>query len=569
MDTAGPAPAAHPLKRTTAVLLLFLASVALAQDTSITDTARRLFDQQRWQELAVLLQSPHPPSTDLDYYYGSALAHLGRWPEARAAFESGRRLRPRDKRFPIELAGVAFKQKDFPRAAREAQTALRLDPADSYTSDFLGAVYFLEGNLEAALKYWNRLSKPQISQVLVDPKPRVDSVLLDRAFAFAPATLLTGHQLLSSDLKVRGLGIFPSFRFDLLARDDNKFDIVFRARERNGWGDSKWEGLFLLLRGLPFQTIYPEYYNVGGEAINLNSMFRWDPEKRRVWASISAPLQGNPKRTYDLLLDLRSENWDIRDSFTGPSQLLGSFNLRREAIAGDIFLLESGRWHWSVGGELSHRDFRSVVPGTALTPSLLSRGYQLKQITQTDASLLRIPEHRLTLDAGASSEIGRIWSDPQHSFFKLQGSTSLHWLPQAMGDDYEMQHQLYLGKTFGDVPFDELFMLGLERDNDLWMRAHIGTRDGRKGSAPLGRTYFLSNWELDKNIYSNGLFTAKLGPFVDTGKITDDVQSLGAHKWLWDVGAQAKLKAFGTGVAFSYGKDLRSGNNAFYVTLLR
>jgi hypothetical protein len=64
-------------------------------------------------------------------------------------------------------------------------------------------------------------------------------------------------------------------------------------------------------------------------------------------------------------------------------------------------------------------------------------------------------------------------------------------------------------------------MLGLERDNDLWMRGHIGTRDGRKGSAPLGRNYFLSNWEAEKNVYGNGLLTLKLGPFVDTGKITD------------------------------------------------
>ena len=112
-------------------------------------------------------------------------------------------------------------------------------------------------------------------------------------------------------------------------------------------------------------------------------------------------------------------------------------------------------------------------------------------------------------------------------------------------------------------------MLGLERDNDLWMRAHIGTRDGRKGSAPMGSTYFLSNWEMDKNIYSNGLFTAKLSPFIDTGTITDDVPGLGSHNWLWDLGGQAKLRVFGAGIAFSYGKDLRSGNNAFYVALLR
>src|SRR5207244_9383452 len=87
------------------------------------------------------------------------------------------------------------------------------------------------------------------------------------------------------------------------------------------------------------------------------------------------------------------------------------------------------------------------------------------------------------------------------------------WFPQMRGDDYKLQEQIRAGKTFGQVPFDELFMLGLERDNDLWLRAHIGTRDGRKGSAPLGRNYFLSNWEIDKNVYDNGIFSVKLSPF--------------------------------------------------------
>ena len=117
-----------------------------------------------------------------------------------------------------------------------------------------------------------------------------------------------------------------------------------------------------------------------------------------------------------------------------------------------------------------------------------------------------------------------------------------HWFPQSQGDDYEIQHRIRAGKTFGDVPFDELFILGLERDNDLEMRGHIGTRDGRKGSAPLGRNYFLSNWEADKNVYRNGIFTVKLGPFLDTGKITDASAGLGSQKWLWDLGAQAKVR---------------------------
>jgi len=62
--------------------------------------------------------------------------------------------------------------------------------------------------------------------------------------------------------------------------------------------------------------------------------------------------------------------------------------------------------------------------------------------------------------------------------------------------------------------------------------------------------------------------TLKLGPFLDTGKITDPGGALGSRKWLWDTGAQVKLLVFGSGVVFSYGKDLRSGNNAFYVSLV-
>jgi len=107
-------------------------------------------------------------------------------------------------------------------------------------------------------------------------------------------------------------------------------------------------------------------------------------------------------------------------------------------------------------------------------------------------------------------------------------------------------------------------MLGLERDNDLWLRAHIGTRDGIKGSAPLGRSFFLSNWEMDKNVYNNGLLGLKLGPFIDTGKVFDTTTALATPKWLCDMGAQAKVSVLGVGVAFSYGKDLRTGNNAFY-----
>jgi hypothetical protein len=203
------------------------------------------------------------------------------------------------------------------------------------------------------------------------------------------------------------------------------------------------------------------------------------------------------------------------------------------------------------------------VQGSTLGPDLLLEGFQLKQLTRVHYALVRLPEHRFAVQTEAASQIARIWSQPAHAFAMVQGAVEVRWFPQLQGDDYAMRFQLHGGGASEQVPFDELFMLGMERDNDLWLRAHVGTRDGRKGSAPLGTHYFLANSEIDKNLYSNGLITAKLGPFFDTGGISG-APNLGSRKWLFDTGAQATLRVLGVGLTFVYGKDLRTGNNAFY-----
>jgi len=562
------------MRATAILIILAFSSFPLRAQTSIYDPKplaeiKQLMAEERWQEIVRLAEIEAERSADLNYCYGIALARLERWDEARRAFQNGLSQQPNDKRFSLELAGVCFKQKNYAEAADYLRRALRLDPADAYANDFLASAYFLQGNLGAALKYWNRVSKPEIEEVRLDPRPKVSPALLDRAFAFAPASVLRLSELQTTEARVSGLNIFPNYRFDLEARSDGKFDVVFRARERNGWGGTKWEGLLSLFRGLPFQTIHPEFFNIRRRAINFESLIRWDAEKRRLRTNLSGPFSGDSKWRYHLDLDLRNENWDVRRSFTDPAPTLGRLNLRKQAFAAEVTSFVNGRLGWSTGVELSHRDFRDVTAGAALTPQLLERGFQLKHLARLDYELVREPQRRFTITAGASTQLGRIWSQSSHVFAKLQGSLRTRWFPQGNGDDYEMQAKVHAGRTFGEIPFDELFTLGVERDNDLWLRAHIGTRDGRKGSAPLGRDYFLSNWELDKNVYSNAFISFKLGPFLDSGRITDSSPGLGSQTWLWDLGAQVKVRALGLGVAFSYGKDLRSGNNAFYVSTVR
>ncbi|MGZ4858379.1 MAG: tetratricopeptide repeat protein [Candidatus Angelobacter sp.] len=551
------------LRAATLVLMALCSSLGSAQ-TDPVSVARQLFEQERWPELVQLLQTTPRNSADLDYYYGVALAHLERWDEAGRALSAGQRLAPNDKRFPIELAGVAFKQKEYEEARHELDRALRLDPKDAYANEFLATVYFLDGNLEAALKYWNRTGKPAIVAVQSEPALRVRPALLDHAFAFAPASTLTLDELSTSNVRLRGLEIFPSFKLDLAARPDGKFDAIFRAQELNGFGNGKLQALVRMFSGILFEEITPEYYNVRGSATNITSLLRFDTDKRRALAAVSGPLGGNPKWRYRVGADLRNENWTVQTSSAGPSTVLGGLNLRRESMNAEISRFVGARWSWSTGLEISHRDVRNVVAGVALTPELLAQGIQVKQKAQFTYELWRSPERRLTISSSANSQAGRIWSQPGQSFEKLQGLVGMHWFPQDRGDDYETQWHVHAGKTFGQIPFDELFMLGVDRDNDLPLRAHVGTRRGQKGAAPLGRNYFLSNFESDKHVYSNGILTVKLGPFLDSGKVLDSSSTLGPHKWLFDTGPQAKLSVLGVGVVLLYGKDLRTGNNAFF-----
>jgi hypothetical protein len=253
----------------------------------------------------------------------------------------------------------------------------------------------------------------------------------------------------------------------------------------------------------------------------------------------------------------------------GTAPASGSLKLEREAVSGSITSFHSGTFDWSLGAELSHRAYRHIDYGTALTPTLAASGFELKQLASIHGTLLDLPERRFSLTAGATSEMARLWSSPPRLFEKLQASAQVHWFPQAQDNRYEAVQQFRAGRTFGSAPFDEMFMLGVERDNDLWLRGHIGTRDRQKGSSPLGYNYFLSNSDFYRRIYTDGLFDIHAGPLLDIGRMDAPTSGLSSSQWFFDTGVEARITVLGTSIVLTYGRDLRSGANAFYGTLAR
>lgn len=550
-------------------------SEAAPQQPSSNDArlsaAQKLFDAGEWEQAARLTSGPSDLPPEFDFLSGMALAKLERWDDSRRAFEAGHRKSPRDPRFLVELAGVNYKQNNFAAAKRHLRAALRLDSRDRYTREFLGTIYFLEGNLEAALKFWNPLDKPRLRNVAIEPPPRLQQTLLSRAITFNAPQVPTREGLLNTESRLGQLGIFPRRRVELIPAEGGTYDAKLHVVERNGWGDSKIEGVISVLSGLPYATVYPEFYNIGGRAINFTSLLRWDDQKRRGFANLSLPLFENPALRLRVYFDARNENWNLTSTFLTSAPPLTNLNMRRIAGGADLRSVVNGRWSWSIGIELAHRSFRNLQTLTSTNEaSFFTDATSLRSWLRFDRSLVRFPERRFAVDSSGEVHLGRTFASGLGAFGTLRGSLHARWFPQAKGDDYEMQATLRAGDTLGRLPFDDLFQLGVERDNDLWLRGHAGTLDGRKGAAPLGRRYLLMNWEADKNIYSNGFFAVKLGPFLDNGSITDSSGLFGSQRWLWDAGAQCKLRVLGSvQVVLIYGRDIRAGRNAFYGTVLR
>src|SRR5438309_3140514 len=436
LDAAGSSRKGFVIFHLIAVLALGFSAFAQdsASDQARLPAAQSAFDAGHWEQAAKLARGPADQSPDFDFLAGLALARLEKWQEAKLAFDAGFRKSPGDSRFLVELAGIAYKQKDFRAAKNHLHAALKLNPRDSYSSEFLATIYFLEGNLEAALKYWNPEDKPRLRSVAFRPSLQLKESLRSRALAFNAPQILTGDALLATQSRLDNLGVFSSRRIALHPAESGNYDLTLHLAERNGWGDSKVEGIVSLLSGLPYATIYPELYNLGRAAVNLTSLARWDPEKRRVSLAFSLPLCGDPSLRLRLYADARNENWNLAQTFLGVGTALTDLNIRRAAAGAEVDSVVNGRWSWSAGAEIANRNFRNLSGHNSPAERAFFTGAtSVAGWLGVHRSLLGVPERRFTLASSAEAKAGREFTDGLGPFAALRGSLRAHWFPRAKG----------------------------------------------------------------------------------------------------------------------------------------
>jgi tetratricopeptide (TPR) repeat protein len=539
-------------------------------------TIEQLYNAGRYEEIVALVPAAEDTPAELDLYRGLALARLQRWKEAEEAFAAGHRKEPANPRFFVELAGAEYKLKDFRAAKANLHRAMRIHPADSYSREFLGTIYFVEGNLDAALQEWNHIGKPEITAINNLPEPRVKNDILQKAFAVSPLSVLQLKELRTTRARLDNLGIFPRYRFELVPTEPSEpnttdsYALEFHSTERNGWGTNWKDGLLRMFSGLVDLTVYPQDYNMGHSARNLDSLFRWDDNKRRVYASFTEPLGGDPRWRLEMHGDARNENWNISQTFLGATQPLLDLNLEKIEAGAQLRAVESGRWSWDAGLSYAYRRFRNATGIASAAAPFFANSGSLEYRADVKYELLYLPEKRFTLDSAASGSFGKNFARGLGAIGSSEGSLTMHWYPKASGSDYETTLRMRAGGEFGQETLDQLYQLGIERENALTLHGVPGSRGGRKGTAPLGRQFVLWNLESNKNIYNNGLIAIQLGPLLDAGRIADSSGYFGSSGWLWDPGGALRVRVPGSvGAIVSYARDMPTHSHTFYITLTR
>ena len=561
-------------------------------------TVRQLYQARAWSEVvrAVPLRAQPMASAELLRLRALALAHLNRLAEADQTLTLALRAWPRDEPLLVELAGVRYRQHRPAQAARLLRRALRLDSSDSYARNFLGTVELLQGNLEAALAQWNRVARPVLAESRIVPEPKLPPLLLDRIAPFAPGGVWTldAYRHTQSELALQPLFAATSDELRPLPYDSangGRFARLVQTVPHPGWRSEPLASALSTLRELPYQAVDPEFWNLAGSATSLTSYLRWDAQKRMVLASVGGPLH-SPDQRLHLDLDARNENWNLAQTLYATSATpqtsagsTGIAGLNQERVVAGVGLDElfGWRWLWQTEGEFSRRRFRSLA-GLPTGSAYFTDSSAMALRSGLRVHLVDAPEHRLRMDGSADAEAERYFTRPLTHAVRLTAGLDEQWLPQPSGDRYRLHVRQRAGQTIGSVPFDQLWMLGFDRDNPLWMRGHNGLANGRKGAAPLGTRYALGNVDFDRLLWRDPFVSVRMGPFVDTGRVYSggaeasvtegaggagnaaaQIPLFGARRWMTDTGLQTRLHLFtGATLVMGWGHDLRSGANTFY-----
>ena len=543
-----------------ACALLLSSAFAFAQ----VDEARQAIDRGEYVRAVNILSQAlaDRPSPDAYLYLGIAYGHIKEYQKAEDVLQEGSKRYPQDSRFHAELANLALDNNDVDAARSELKLALAVDPTNSFASDQLATIDMSQGEVQAALRAWNKSDRPNINDILHNYYLNYGSWVVRRAVAFHPAGTLRYSQWKTTEARLFATDNFTNVGLEIEpTRVPDQYNAVVRTTTKT---NTLADFAFNILKGAVYETSYLNVWNIRNSGMNFTSDYRWSTNKRRLDGMLKIPVPIAGLSFLDVGTTWRSEHWNTSNQIEPQFAPDALFNYGATDLFATFKTIPNYRIELAGGFVYKNRYASGNIPPLVLNSENTGKFFAETNLRLNDGTY----QNRLHVEAFAAKPTivgntqfnGGVAEFNNRVTFSKETRSYFDWSVKA-------------GTVRGSVPVDEYFVLGLDTvPNINLLRAHTASRFGKYGNGPMGTDFVLVNTDFERRLATIPFFNnlnipyvqAKWEVFVDGAKTWDRQNVFQPSKLLVDVGGGIRLETPTNSFNLTYGKSLRDGRNVFY-----
>src|SRR5436190_12475381 len=305
----------------TVFILLFVSHCSFAQ----VDDARDAIDKGEYLRAVNILTDALATNPTADVYLNLGLVYgkMKEYQKAEDTLKEGSRRYPQDFRFHNELADLYLTNNDGDAAKSELRRSLVVDPNNNYASDLLATIDMSEGEVQSALRSWNKSGRPVIDDILHNYYLTFGSWVVRDAVAFHPAGVLRYDEWKTTESRLFETDNFTNVGLEIEpTRVPDQYNAIVRTTTKS---NSLINFLFGVFKGAPIETTYVDLWNLANSGVNFNGNYRWDTNRRRIAGRLKIPVPFAGLMHLELGDTWRAERWDlspvIRPELKGKSLL--------------------------------------------------------------------------------------------------------------------------------------------------------------------------------------------------------------------------------------------------------
>lgn len=241
--------------------------------------------------------SPPIPTTrrgPCDHLMQAGISHaaLGDTAAAEQAFLAAQAACPGAAAPWRERAGLRFRAEDWSGAARLAQGALDLDPADRHARRLLAGSRFLAGDVPGALVAWNHLSEPRTDLVRIDGLARTRHAAVSAQLDLPAGRLLTARAFRRAGRRLAELPAASQHRLELRPLSGGAAQVQVALLERPLIAHGAWDLARAGTRALVEREVSVELASLTGNAELWTATWRWWDARPRAGLQLTMPTGG-------------------------------------------------------------------------------------------------------------------------------------------------------------------------------------------------------------------------------------------------------------------------------------